>query len=77
MAQTLHRERREATESPPRTQKGRPLLGSALTLQILETQEQRAIARRDFADARQLLNRRLELKAQILEGTAATAEVQS
>ncbi len=77
MAQTLHRERREATEAPPRTQKGRPLLGSALTLQILETQEQRAIARRDFADARQLLNRRLELKAQILEGTAATAEVQS
>ena len=77
MAQTLHRERREATGAPPRPQKGRPLLGSALTLQILETQEQRAIARRDFADARQILNRRLEIKAQVLKGTIVAAEVQS
>lgn len=77
MAQTLHTERREATEAPPRPREGRTLLGSALTLQILETREQRAIARRDFADARQLLNRRLEIKAKVLEGTAATAEVRS
>ncbi len=71
MAQTLHRERREATGAPPRTQEGRTLLGPALTLQLLETREQQAIARRDFAGANRLLARRLDLKARLLDGAAA------
>ena len=38
----------------------------ALTLRLLDTQERRAVGRRDWSDANRVLAQRLRLKAQIL-----------
>lgn len=38
----------------------------ALTLRLLDTQERRAVGRRDWSDANRVLAQRLRLKAQLL-----------
>lgn len=41
-------------------------LNPALTLQLLDTQERRAVGRRDWSVANRVLTQRLRLKAQLL-----------